>query len=292
MISTSIHNKILEVLHTKKESSAGIDRLSKIQGGSINEAFRLESGGEAFFLKLNVARNHPGMFEAEAKGLELLRAAGRIAVPAVMGTGGDEKDQFILMEYIIPGSPVNGFDQEFGKELARLHKTSAERFGLDHDNYIGSLKQRNIQHVKWTDFFIHERLLPQLKKAMDTGGARKELVKKFEHLFKRLDDLLPAEPPALLHGDLWSGNYTCGKNSRPWIFDPAVYYGHREMDIAMTRLFGGFGSGFYSGYMEEFSLQKDWEKRVDIFNLYPLMVHANLFGGHYRHDVERILEAY
>jgi len=292
MVSPITRNKIIQLLEEKSGIQQHIKSVKEFSGGSINRACRIETETGNYFVKVNEAKKFPGMFEAEAKGLKLLKNAECISVPEVLQVFDDDAEQFILMEYIFQGTPEKDFHFQFGKSLAYLHKNTTELFGLDHDNYIGSLRQSNKLHKHHSDFFINERIMPQLKMAIDSGAAEKNISAGFDRLFKVMKDIIPDEAPALLHGDLWSGNYTCGKNNKAWIFDPAVYYGHREADIAMTKLFGGFGSDFYAGYDEEFPLAKGWESRVDIFNLYPLLVHVNLFGGHYIYDVERILERY
>lgn len=292
MISINIQNKLKNIPEIKYGATQHIDSVFNISGGSINDAYKIQSASGSFFLKINEAAKYPGMFETEAKGLSILEETSCIGIPCVIATGQEQEEQFILMEFIHSGKPRTDFHFEFGKSLAKLHKNSSTHFGLDHDNFIGSLPQRNKQHTNWTDFFINERIEPMVKMAIDSGAASKHLAPKTEKLFGKLPEIFPVEAPALLHGDLWSGNYMCGLENKSWIFDPAVYYGHREMDIAMTRLFGGFSDDFYNGYVDEFPLEKGWEQRVDIFNLYPLLVHVNLFGGHYVFDVERILERF
>lgn len=289
MISINIRNKIIHLSEQKHGVEQTVDSIAVVSGGSINDAYRIECTSAVYFLKVNEAEKYPAMFEKEAIGLSLLQKTNCIGTPSVIETGQEQAEQFILMEYIEKGKPGSDFQFEFGKALAQLHKNSSDFFGLDHDNYIGSLAQSNKQHTTWNDFFINERIEPLVKMAVDSGAASKQLITKTEKLFSKLGELFPAEAPALLHGDLWSGNYMCGPDNKAWIFDPAVYYGHREVDIGMTKLFGGFGADFYSGYHEEFPLEKGWEQRVDIFNLYPLLVHVNLFGGHYIYDVERVL---
>jgi len=276
----------------EKYFTSGNYNIIPVQGGSINSAFRIEKEKENYFLKTNDAKLFPGMFEAETKGLRLLRKAFEQGVPEVTETGIAGEEQYLLMEYIPSAAPGIAACYNFGRALAKMHRNTTDYFGLDHDNYIGSLPQRNKTHHKWTDFFISERISPLIKTAIDSGAMMPDLTGGFNKLFSRIDELFPAEPPALLHGDLWSGNYKFGKGGEAWIFDPAVYFGHRETDIAMTKLFGGFAADFYSGYDEEYPLEKGWEKRMDIFNLYPLLVHVNLFGGHYIYDVERIVKRF
>ncbi|HOI32255.1 MAG TPA: fructosamine kinase family protein, partial [Bacteroidales bacterium] len=226
-------------------------------------------------------RRYPRMFELEAKGLNLLMNNNKIRVPSVIGTGEAGQTSFILLEHIETGFPDNNFWETFGEELAHLHRETNETFGLDHDNYIGSLPQSNAPTTDWSDFFIAHRLKPQLKLAAAKNLLNSKILNDFEKLFYRLAELFPREVPALLHGDLWSGNFLCDSNQKPVLIDPAVYYGHREMDLAMSKLFGGFSPRFYESYHSAFPHEAGWQERVDLCNLYPLLVHVNLFGGGY-----------
>jgi fructosamine-3-kinase len=196
------------------------------------------------------------------------------------------------MEWVEGGIKGQGFWADFGRGLALLHRHTRDHFGLERDNYIGSLVQHNTPASDWPSFFIHQRLEPQLKMARDRKRVEAGMAFRFERLFHQLDKLFPAEPPALIHGDLWSGNFLCDDQGCPVLIDPAVYYGHREMDLAMTKLFGGFDVALYTAYHAEWPLEKGWEERVDLCNLYPLMVHVNLFGGGYVAQVEGVLKRF
>ena len=165
-------------------------------------------------------------------------------------------------------------------------------FGLDHDNYIGSLPQSNHQHTSWVEFFIEERLEKQIALAKNSGALNNSTIQQFNNLFKRLKEIIPEEKPSLLHGDLWNGNYMLAADGCACLIDAAVYYDHREMDLAMTRLFGGFPEEFYESYHETFPLSSGFEERVDIHNLYPLLVHVNLFGGSYISQVKSVLSRF
>jgi len=163
---------------------------------------------------------------------------------------------------------------------------------LDHNNYIGSLHQSNQKHDKWVSFFIEERLNPQLKLAYDSGKINSSILEKFEVMFLVLEEIFPVEKPSLLHGDLWSGNLMTDNFGNPCLIDPAVYFGFREMDLAMTTLFGGFDSEFYESYQRINHLETGWQERFDICNLYPLLVHVNLFGEGYLSSVKNILKRF
>jgi fructosamine-3-kinase len=289
MIPKPLSERLLELLSQQTGKETEIINSSSVGGGCINNAMKVETNEGGFFLKWNDAKRFPRMFEAEAKGLALLKPANAISIPEVIATGEAENYSFILMEFIEAGSRQKNFWQHFGTALARLHQHTSEVFGLDHDNYIGSLPQSNTQKKAWTDFFISERLEKQLALAVSSGAINNSITQQFNNLFKRLPELIPAEPPSLLHGDLWSGNFMTGADGNAVLIDPAVYYGHREMDLAMTKLFGGFSHEFYEAYHDAFPLQPGFSSRMDIHNLYPLLVHVNLFGGGYVQEVKNIL---
>ena len=260
--------------------AAGEDHLrsvTSVSGGDISQAFRLTCDNGSYFLKLNDTTTCPGMFAAEAKGLRLIGDSA----PVVLAEGELGAVSFLLMRWIDSAENTPAAQTNLGRVVADLHRVTASEFGLDHDNYIGSLRQSNSFHADWTSFFIAERLQPLLKMAYNSGNIDAPLVGDFERLFGRLDHLFPHEPPALLHGDLWSGNYLIARYNLPVLIDPACYFGHREMDIAMSRLFGGFSPSFYASYHAHFPLQPGWERRVSLWNLYPLLVHVNLFGSGY-----------
>lgn len=288
-LSGSLIEQLAEHLSDHVGQPVDIEEAFPLSGGSINDAWRLETDAGRFFLKTNSADRYPSMFAAEADGLRRLRIAGPLRVPAVIAHGDDHDDSYLLLEWVEGGIKRPGFWTDFGRGLAQLHRHTQEHFGLERDNYIGSLVQRNTPERDWPSFFIHQRLEPQLKMARDRKRVEAGMAFRFERLFHQLDKRFPAEPPALLHGDLWSGNLRCDSDGHPVLIDPAVYYGHREMDLAMTKLFGGFDAALYSAYNTEWPLEQDWEARVDLCNLYPLLVHVNLFGGGYVAQVEGVL---
>jgi len=263
-----------------------------VGGGSINDCYRLETNVGLFFVKVNSADRFPSMFAAEADGLKRLAATSAMRVPAVIALGEEQGTSYLLMEHAEGGLKSAAFWKAFGRQLAALHRNTGSVFGLEHDNYIGSLKQVNSPASDWPTFFIHQRLEPQLKMARDARRVEAGVSFRFERLFAKLDRLFPKEPPAMLHGDLWSGNFLCDANAQPVLIDPAVYYGHREMDIAMTRLFGGFDDAFHAAYNDAWPMERGWEERIDLCNLYPLLVHVNLFGGGYVAQVEAVLRRF
>ena len=261
-------------------------------GGCINHGGKLTTSSGSFFLKWNDDKNFPGMFEAEAKGLQLLHQQNAIRIPNVIGHGKNGPHQFLVLEFIEQKSRSKNYWEQLGQRLASLHRCSSELFGLDHANYIGSLRQYNHTNSNWINFFIEQRLDVQVNLAINNGAAPAGWAKKFEALYLKLPSLITIEKPSLIHGDLWSGNLITDDHGEPCLIDPAVYYGNREADLAMTRLFGGFSGEFYSAYEDAFPLPRGTEKRIDLYNLYPLLVHVNLFGGSYMHSVEGILRAF
>lgn len=266
-----------------------INAVSSLSGGSINQVYRLKTTHGDFCLKVNDAGRFPGMFEAEARGLRCLQEKGVLRVPEPLFNSSLKEHTFLLLEFIEAGKPRNDLMRLFGRSLARLHRFSAATFGMDYDNYMGALPQSNRPHPRWDAFFISERLEPQVKLAFERGHA---IVKPMEALYPRIGSLMPAEKSSLIHGDLWNGNYIVDGDGKAALIDPAVYYGHREADIAMTTLFGGFSSDFYNGYQEEFPMEQGWRERLDLYNLYPLLVHLNLFGSSYLGEILSILKRY
>ncbi len=262
-----------------------------VHGGDTHPAFRLDTAKGNFFLK--TAENIPSdLFEKEFKGLDLLgrQKAVNVAKPLCFGAAGSQ--HFLVIEYIPRKSAGSDFWDLFAKGLSQLHQCTRPTFGLDEDNYIGPLPQTNKAYDNWPDFYVSQRLQPLIRKCIDKKLLEKHYENKAMHLYKHIAEVFPKEPPALLHGDLWGGNYRCGPGAQPYLFDPAVYYGHREIDLAMTRLFGGFDRRFYWRYEEYFPLAPDWQKRIPLCQLYPLLVHSLLFGGGYLQQVRRTLEEY
>lgn len=290
MLHKSIKEEAEKILSKYYNEPITINKTTSISGGSINDACRLETSDEPFFIKYNKSYLYPAMFEKEAKGLQILRDTRTVYVPEIIGTGQAENFSFIVMEYIEPGSRRNDFWSDFASKLAQMHQNTNSQFGLDHDNYMGSLQQYNKFHENFYDFFILERLEPQLRLARDKGKLNEGHVEKFEQLYKELKNIIPEEKPALVHGDLYSGNYVVSDNGTATILDPAIAYSHREVDIAMSNLFGVFDQEFYDTYNNHFPMEKGWEERIEIFNLYPLLIHVNLFGIAYLSSVERIIK--
>lgn len=276
----------------ERHLSAKVSDYFPASGGCINNGGKVVVGGKDFFVKWNDRSRYPGMFQAEAKGLHILGASETLRIPEVIHVGEEGSFQYLLLEYIDDGRRSPDFWESFGRGLAKMHKHSAPRFGLDHNNFIGSLPQDNRESGSWIEFFIERRLRSQLAIALQNNGLNKSAASDFDKLFAKLNSLLPDEPPSLLHGDLWGGNLMIADNGEACLIDPAVYYGHREVDLAMTQLFGGFDSVFFESYNEEFPLLPGYRERLDLYNLYPLLVHVNLFGGGYAAQVMSVLRRF
>lgn len=268
-------------------------------GGCINRARLVETrDGERYFLKSN-PQPLPGMFDCEARGLRALAAVDSpLRLPAVIGHGDRQShdcEPFIVLEYIESGSPSAGFFEAFGAAFAQLHRASSgARPGFDHDNYIGATEQPNTPLDDWVEFWRERRLGHQLRLARDRGLADRAMLRAGERMMQRLDELIgqPDEPCCLLHGDLWGGNYMADAAGRPVLIDPAAYHGRREADLAMTRLFGGFDARFYHAYEEVWPLADGHLEREEIYKLYHLLNHLNIFGSSYYGSSMSILRRY
>jgi fructosamine-3-kinase len=251
-----------------------------VGGGDISAAWRIDTDDAAVFVKTGPG-NSLDMFEAEAEGLRELLAAKAVRVPEVLGCGVTADGAYLVIEWIEFDRPTSDTERLFGQQLAAMHRNCKERFGWHRDNTIGKTPQHNQWSSDWVEFFRHQRLGFQLQLASSGGfgselqSAGAELSENFALLFR---DYQPAA--SLLHGDLWGGNWAV-TSGEPVIFDPAVYYGDRESDIAMTQLFGGFGPEFYAAYQESWPMEPGYENRLKLYQLYHILNHLNLFGSAY-----------
>jgi fructosamine-3-kinase len=263
---------------------------SAVGGGDINESHRLDGAdGRRYFLKLNAAR-YATMLAAEAAGLAAIAATQTIRVPQVIAQGSAAGQAFLVLEHLeLRG---RGDERLLGEQLAAMHRCTADAFGFAQDNFIGTTPQPNGWKDDWIIFWREQRLGYQLQLA-----ARKGHGGELQALGERLLDALPAffdgytPQPSLLHGDLWGGNHGFLTDGTPLIFDPAVYYGDRECDIAMSELFGGYGSGFYAAYRAAWPLHEGYARRRELYNLYHILNHVNLFGGDYARQAEGMMRS-
>lgn len=256
-------------------------------GGCINQAYAIEGGGRRYFVKTNRA-NQLDMFEAEAQGLAELEAAQALRVPHPVATGESAGEAYLVLEFLELGG--RGDAADMGRRLALQHRKTADRFGWRRDNTIGSTLQTNAWTTDWLTFLRDQRLGFQLGLAARNGFCG-ELQRLGNELLARLEDFFPGYHPlpSLLHGDLWGGNAAFSPSGEPVIFDPAVYYGDREADLAMTELFGGFDTSFHAGYREAWPLDPGYATRKTLYNLYHVLNHANLFGGGYADQAEAMM---
>ena len=276
--------------------NAEIRSAERISGGDINRAYRLETDDGSFFMKANTKENRD-FFRAEVAGLEAVSSTKTIRVPQVLGIGEDPLyGAFLLLEWS-RGKPKKDAFETFGRNLAAMHRADTSgilpegNFGFPSDNYIGAGRQKNTPCGNWISFFRDYRLMPQFTLAEEYFDEYDRAC--FSRLADHLDQyLIEPDAPSLLHGDLWTGNYIIGNDGEAWLIDPAAYVGHAEADLAMTELFGGFSPSFYSAYREINPLQPGYNDRRDLYNLYHLMNHLNLFGWSYLGSVRSILKKY
>ena len=325
MSDIKLFTSVSEAIQSIFGQNRSVSQKRYATGGDINEARVLTlDDGTTLFMKSNSAASLAS-FMAEAAGLEEIRSTGAIGVPDVLGAGTDAGISFLLLSYIGSSGRIRHYWETFAAELAAMHgaaihgagthgvaaQGAAKRgttifgtgevrsskmaktveFGFSEDNWIGAGKQINTPHSKWIPFFRDCRLAPQLHAAKGYFSA--EDLNRAEYILAHLDRFLEEpERPSLVHGDLWSGNMITGNDGKGWLIDPAVYYGHPEVDIAMTELFGGFPRAFYEAYEDTGMLQPGYGDRRDLYNLYQLLNHLNMFGRGYLPEVRRILKRY
>ncbi|MCD7935662.1 MAG: fructosamine kinase family protein [Tannerellaceae bacterium] len=284
---TEIRSTIESILSQK------IIRIQTAGGGCIADNYILYTEKrDCFFLKTGGKK---GMFSYEANGLLEISKSNTIRVPHVI----KEDPGFLLMEFIQTGPKKEDFFTHFGQLLAQMHQCRQPVFGFFEDNYIGATRQINLllqesHATDWCEFYFTNRLLYQYKLAEQNGYVSSRLKTAFRKLESKINHILGdvQEAPSLLHGDLWSGNYLCDTQNNPVLIDPAVYYGHRETDLAMTKLFGGFSPDFYDAYHTSYPLAEGWEYRENIYKLYHILNHLNLFGRGYLSEAENLAEYY
>lgn len=293
-------NSIKEALASLFGSGVKLAQTRRIAGGDINEAYGLTlTDGTQIFMKTNRKENS-SFFKTEVSGLSAIAQTGVIGTPEILCTGTDEDGggrSFLMLVFIEAGQRIPDYWTVFAYELVSMHRAATTDFvtggqyGFTVDNYIGAGGQMNTACRSWVDFFRDYRLEPQFKKASRYFGTSES--RKITRLLDHVGDfLVEPEHPSLLHGDLWSGNVMVGADGKAWLIDPAVYVGHAEADLAMTELFGGFSKEFYAAYREASPLQAGYEDRRDLYNLYHLLNHLNLFGRSYLSPVKNIVDKY
>lgn len=277
-LSQKLQNPVLEI--------------KSVGGGCINQTYKITTADKYFFCKLNSASKFPHLFEKEKNGLELIQKYNVIKTPGIIDSSIIGNEQILTLEWIEEGNRKDEFWKTFGQQLAALHQISTEEFGLKEDNYMGSVPQINRQEKNWVLFFRANRLEPLVKLCVNKNLLQPKHQEQLEILYQRLPQIFDNEKPALIHGDLWSGNYMCDKKGMPVLIDPAVYFGHRSVDLAMTTLFGGFHKSFYQAYHHYFPLPENYREQWNACNLYPLLIHLYLFGKSYLSKIEQTLDQF
>ena len=293
MDTTDIQNALSDAL----DRPIDVERLESVAGGDINQAAVAHTDAGQYFVKWNRA-GPADLFEREEEALREMRRADtslRIPEPIVSTRPVDGHPAFLVMEYLEPGRRVSDFDERLGRGLAELHNHASDAgFGFPHDNYCGTTLQPNDWGDEWVEFYREKRLRHQLQLAVDHRDVSSSDRRDYETMLSTPDALPGAdpEPPALIHGDLWSGNLHVAPDGTPAIIDPAAYYGHREAELGMMELFGNYSDRVYDAYQEVRPLQSGWRERLPLYKLYHVMNHYNLFGGHYASQAFRIVRRY
>lgn len=267
-----------------------IKTVEAISGGDISDAFLLHTAEGRLFCKCNSSPVALDMFQKEADGLNEIAKTKTISTPTVVLVESNEYFSCLVLEYIEGKRGDAAAMKKFGSQLAQLHKSSNENFGWHQDNFIGRLHQSNTQHSDWATFFWKKRLIPQLVLSCENGFYEIRNIPTAFEAIEILNMVLGEVRPSLIHGDLWSGNYLISKDGHSYLIDPAVYYGHHLIDISMSQLFGGFSADFYNAYFEQWP--KPTKDQIELYQLYYLLVHLNLFGSSYYSSVDRILKRF
>ena len=293
IILPQVRDIVARYFNTSSSNNAASLDFKNISGGCINHCYRVtDSNKRSLFIKINETAAYPGLLLKEMNGLRFLKNQQIIKIPDVEDCIEECETQILVMEWINQGDPTKHSWQKLGEQLARLHLVTNQQFGYEEDNYIGSLPQDNTWQQNWTDFFVEHRLKPQIDLAESRGMLSTQHQTLFEKVFSQLPEIFEDEKPGLLHGDLWRGNLLFDESTDPVLIDPAVYFGSRHMDLAMTTLFGGFDPSFYDSYHHHNPLSKNHKQQWEICNLYPLLVHVNLFGESYLPAINSVLKKY
>jgi fructosamine-3-kinase len=276
----------------ERDLQTSIVNATRVHGGDVAQSFALDlDDGRRVFAKTHPAAP-PYFFSTEASGLTWLRAAGAVAIPEVLAASDEEPNRLVL-EWIDEGRAANTTEADLGIGLAALHRSGAPSFGREDRRTTGSRGLPNEPFATWGEFYAHDRLLPLVELARDARALPESAIVAMQRLAGRLDEFGASdEPPARLHGDLWAGNRLVDASGVSWLVDPAAHGGHREFDLAMMRLFGGFGDACFAAYADAFPLAHGWQDRVPLHQIAPLVVHAIKFGGGYVNAATRAIERY
>ncbi len=269
-----------------------VNSARRLSGGDISQAWLLETTNERLFCKLNSGLKGFRMFQAEKDGLEAISGTATVRTPEVLFCWKQDDLAILILEYIEPKEPDDQEMIAFGQQLAALHSMEQPAFGWESNNFIGSLPQRNPRETDWSAFYSRQRILPQLKLAFEKGLLNASDMPGEAIIESVVQELCGTMRPSLIHGDLWGGNYLISSNGLAYLIDPAVYRGHSEVDLAMSQLFGGFSQSFYEGYGMISPILPGYEERRDLYQLYYLLVHLNIFGRSYYSAVKQLLTRY
>lgn len=272
--------------------SEKINSTKPVTGGSISSAYLLETSNKNFFLKINKAPEALEMFLAEQKGLNTIEQTGTISIPHVHLVDSHNEKAFILMDYVENKRPDPADYSRLGTELAGLHLIVQRDFGFGSDNFIGNLPQSNHIHSDWIEFYWEERISPQLQLALKAGLLSEKETPTKQQSIEIFNRFLKNVTPSLLHGDLWGGNYLISTDGTPYLIDPAVYIGHSMVDISMSKLFGRFGTEFYDAYHDIIPKPEYYDEQIELYQLYFLLAHLNMFGRGYYSSASNILKRY
>lgn len=278
--------------HIANVLGCNIQSIRPLSGGNICDTYIIVTATSRFFIKTSTTTQAVDMLTCEKNGLEAIADTKTIATPKIIGNGVFNHIGYLILIYIPSKTPTAKDFELFGSQLAQLHQTKSYCFGCTQNNFIGSLTQNNTQNKDWTTFYITQRLLPQLKLSVQQGVLTVTQIPNLDTLYHRCTHFFENITPSLLHGDLWSGNYLISENGTPYLIDPASYYGHGYVDIAMSKLFGGFNLTFYKAYEAHHTPSPSAVEQQDLYQLYYLLAHLNLFGKSYLPNVLRILKRY
>lgn len=280
------------LVHVTKLLGTELLNVNRLSGGDVGQLYLIDTSDCKYVLKMQSGAHADAMLSAEKEGLEFIHRTNTLLTPKVRMLDRYDDSAFLLLEYIEVKDPEDEDFISFGRQLAEFHNCSGDQFGWSHHNFIGLLRQSNKQHLKWGDFYLSERIVPQMRYAVDHGWLSAAESPEEEKWDSLCANLLPDILPSLLHGDLWSGNFLIRKDGIPFLIDPAVYYGHSEIDLAMSKLFGGFPSVFYDAYYEVRKSDPGEAEREALYQLYFLLVHLNMFGKAYKQSVLGILDKF
>ena len=283
----SIENLLSEL----KFQPVRIELINDVPGSGFHTLRKVFTNNGVYLLKFRHG-SEPAYFATEARGLYCLAQTQTVQTPKVVLEGFTAGFQFMVMEFVFSGHKKPDFWKTLAGQIAALHRNTSPAFGLDHDNFIGLLPQKNNTLTHWDEFFITKRILPQVELGINNKVFDRDFINQVETVLVKASQYFPAEPPALLHGDLWAGNILPDEKGNPLLIDPAIYYGHREAEIAFTQLFNGIPEEFLDAYNEVFPLEVGFSERIRLYNLYPLLVHANIYGGRYIEDVLQTVRMY